>query len=247
MIKDIEYLIKNFLFSESFLLERRLRRSIEKNYEKELNITQRFSDRNKDAVDIGVYRGIYSYKLSQEFNHVHSFEPNSFIFPFLKKNLTKIIRNISLYNYALSNLTGSTELRIPIRSKAFFKSNYEELYRLGAASIHTNNRFDKFHSMKVEKKKLDDILLDKKIGFIKIDVEGHEKEVIEGAKNIIKKNRPVLLVEIEERHSKNTVNDTINYINKFGYVSFYLSENKLLETKNLSNDDTINNFIFISQ
>ena len=101
--------------------------------------------------------------------------------------------------------------------------------------------------MKVEKKKLDDILLDKKIGFIKIDVEGHEKEVIEGAKNIIKKNRPVLLVEIEERHSKNTVNDTINYINKFGYVSFYLSENKLLETKNLSNDDTINNFIFISQ
>tara|TARA_B110000285_G_C14892309_1_gene499109 strand:- start:44 stop:787 length:744 start_codon:yes stop_codon:yes gene_type:complete len=247
MIKDIEYLIKNLLFSESFLLQRRLRRSIEKNYEKELNIIQRFSDRNKDAVDIGVYRGIYSYKLSQEFNHVHSFEPNLLIFPFLKKNLTKIIKNISLYNYALSNLNGSTKLRIPIRSKAFFKSNYEELYRLGAASIHTNNTFDKFHSMKVEKKKLDDIILDKKIGFIKIDVEGHEKEVIEGAKNIIKKNRPVLLVEIEERHSKNKVNDTINYINKFGYVSFYLSENKLLETKNLSNDDKINNFIFISQ
>jgi FkbM family methyltransferase len=246
MIKDIEYLIKNFIFSQSYLLERRLKRAIKKNYENELNIIKRFTNQNKDAVDIGVYRGVYSYKLSQEFNHVHSFEPNPLIFPFLKKNLTKIIKNLSLYNYALSNHYGSTELRIPIRSKVFFKSNYEELYKLGAASIHTNNTFDKYHSIKVEKKKLDDILPNKKIGFIKIDVEGHEKEVIEGALNIIKKNRPVLLVEIEERHSKNKVTDTINYINKLGYSSFYLSNNEFLETKNLNNNK-INNFIFISQ
>ena len=162
MIKDIEYFIKTFLFSESYLLKKRLIRAIKKNYEKELNIVNMFSNQEKSAVDVGVYRGVYSFKLSQKFNHVYSFEPNSLIFPFLKKNLPKLMKNITLYNYALSNQEGITKLRIPIRTSSFFKSNYEELYQLGAASIHSKNIFDKFHSIDVKKKKLDDILIEKK-------------------------------------------------------------------------------------
>ena len=56
-------------------------------------------------------------------------------------------------------------------------------------------------------KKLDNFNFTNKISFIKIDVEGHEIEVIEGGKLMIKKNKPVLLVEIEERHSKKNVHD----------------------------------------
>ena len=247
MIKDIEYLIKNFIFTESFLLKKRLKRAIKKNYEKELNIVSMFSDLDKDAVDVGVYRGVYSYKLSQEFKHVYSFEPNSLIYPFLKKNLSKIVKNVTLYNCALSNQNGIAKLRIPIRSSSFFKSNYEELYQLGAASIHAKNIFDKYHSVEIKKTKLDDILIKKKIGFIKIDEEGHEKEVIDGAKEIININRPTLLVEIEQKHSKSLVIDTINYINQLGYNSFYLHDNKLVETKFLKNFEKTNNFIFRSQ
>lgn len=247
MIKDIEYILKNLFFSESYLLEKRLIRANKNNYEKELSILSKFSDLNMDAVDVGVYRGVYSYRLSQEFQHVHSFEANPLIYPFLKKNLPKIIKNISLYNCALSDEVGPTKLKIPIRSKSFFKKNYEELYQLGAATIHSKNNFDIFNSIEVEKKKMDDILRDKKIGFIKIDVEGHEKEVINGSRNIIKKFKPSLLVEIEERHNKNKVIDTINYINELGYRSFFLHENELVETKNLNKFNHINNFIFRSQ
>ena len=39
-------------------------------------------------------------------------------------------------------------------------------------------------------------------GFIKIDVEGHELKVIDGAKETIEKHKPNLLIEIEEQHSK---------------------------------------------
>jgi FkbM family methyltransferase len=247
MIKDLEYTLKNLFFTEKFLLKKRLIRANKNNYEKELSIISRFSNPNMDAVDVGVYRGVYSYRLSKEFKHVHSFEANPLIYPFLKKNLPKIITNISLYNCALSDQVGLTKLKIPIRSKSFFKNNYEELYQLGAATIHLNNNFDKFKTIEVERKKMDDILYDKKIGFIKIDVEGHEKEVINGSKNIIKKYKPNLLVEIEERHSKSKVVDTINYINKLGYVSFFLHENKLVETNNLKEFKNINNFIFKSQ
>ena len=247
MIKDIEYIVKNFIFSEAYLLKKRLKRAINKSYEKELNFINRFRDPNKNAIDVGVYRGVYSYKLSKLYKHVYSFEPNSLIFPFLQKNLPKIISNISLYNYALSNESGVARLNIPTRSKSFLKSNYEELYQLGAASIHEKNKFNKFHSIKVERKRLDDVLVDKNIGFIKIDVEGHEKEVIDGSKKIINENRPILLVEIEERHSKNKVIDTINYINNLGYLSFFVLNNELVETKNLENFNSINNFIFKSK
>ena len=106
IIKDIEFFFKKLFFSEVFLLKKRLDRAIKKNYEKELKIINRFSDQNGEAIDVGVYRGVYSYQLSKFFKHVHSFEPNNLIFNFLSKNLKKIIDNLSLYNVALSNENG---------------------------------------------------------------------------------------------------------------------------------------------
>ena len=89
MIKDLEFIIKKLFFSESYLLEKRLKRAIKNNYEKELQIIDRFADKTKDALDIGVYRGVYSYKLSQNFKQIHSFEPNPLLYPYLKKTLKK--------------------------------------------------------------------------------------------------------------------------------------------------------------
>ena len=245
MIKDIEFFLKNLLFSEKFLLEKRLKRAIKKNYEKELSIISNFKNSKRDAVDVGVYRGIYSYKLSQEFKHVYSFEPNPLIYPYLKKNLTKIIKNMSLENLAISDNNGEINLKIPSRRKSIFKTNYEELYKLGCATIHKQNKIQDYDTFKVKKIKLDDILKNKDISFIKIDVEGHEKEVINGSKNIIINNRPALLVEIEERHSNHPVNETIKFINNLGYNSFYVKDNNLYKTNDLIDINSENNFIFL--
>ena len=70
MIKDLEFLIKKIFFSESYLLKKRLKRAINKGYEKELKIIDSFADKSKDALDVGVYRGVYSYKLSQNFKQL---------------------------------------------------------------------------------------------------------------------------------------------------------------------------------
>ena len=96
MIKVFEFLFKKIFFSESYLLKKRLKRAIKKGYEKELLIIDKFADKSKDALDVGVYRGVYSYKLSQHFKNIHSFEPNPLLFPYLEKNLIKIISNIKL-------------------------------------------------------------------------------------------------------------------------------------------------------
>ena len=243
-IKDLEFIIKKIFFSQSYLLKKRLVRAIKNNYEKELTIIDRFSDKSKNAVDIGVYRGVYSLKLSQNFNQIHAFEPNPLLFPYLNNNLKKIIKNINLYNLALSDKSGETELKLPVRSESIFKDNIEELYQLGAASIHPENEFENFKKVHVKVDKLDNILI-KNIGFIKIDVEGHELEVIEGAKETIAKDKPILLIEIEKRHSKRPVEETINKINKLKYDCFFVKDKKLIHIEKLNNKNLENNFFFL--
>lgn len=245
MIKDFEFFFKKIFISERYLLQKRLDRAIKKKYEKELSIIDKFSDKNKSAVDVGVYRGVYSYKLAKEFKHVYAYEPNSLIYPFLKKNLTKIIKNLTINNLALSNSNGTANLKIPNRSKSIFKNNVEELYKLGCATIHEKNSFNDYKSIKVNKVKLDKILKNIEIGFIKIDVEGHEREVIEGATDIITKCKPILLVEIEERHNKKPIMETINFIKQLGYSAFYCENNALKNINKLRNFKDEVNFYFI--
>ena len=243
-IKDLEFIIKKIFFSQRYLLKKRLVRAINNNYEKELALIDRFSDKSKNALDIGVYRGVYSLKLSQNFKQIHAFEPNPLLFPYLNDNLKKIIKNINLYNLALSDKSGETELKLPVRSNSIFKDNIEELYQLGAASVHPENEFEKFEKIQVKVEKLDNILIEN-IGFIKIDVEGHELEVIEGANETIIKNKPVLLVELEKRHSKKPVEDTIGTINNLEYDCYFVEDNKLIPVEKLNNKNLENNFFFL--
>ena len=245
MIKDLEFFFKNIIFSQKFLLKRRLVRAIKKNYEKELSMINKFSDKSKSAVDVGVYRGVYSYKLSKKFKHVYAYEPNPLIFPYLEKNLKKIISNLTIKNYALSNNSGIADLRIPTRSNSFFKNNIEELYRLGCATIHNKNDFENYRIKKVKKMCLDQDLNNINLGFIKIDVEGHEREVIEGAQKLIRSSKPILLIEIEERHNKKPIIETINFINRIGYSPFFCKNDKLYSLEKLNNLNQENNFYFL--
>jgi len=97
----------------------------------------------------------------------------------------------------------------------------------------------------VKKKKLDEFKINNKIGFIKIDVEGHEIEVINGAKKTILENMPVLLVEIEERHTQSSVKNSIDYIEKFGYDCLFLKDRNLISIKNITDTKSENNYFFI--
>ena len=245
--KELEFLFKKIFIPEKFLLKKRLDRAIDKVYEKELLILDKVVDKNLESVDVGVYRGVYTYQLAKKSKHVHAFEPNPLLFPYLNKNLKKLMKNITLYENALSDVNSVANLKVPRRFNTVNKSNYEEMYKLGASTIHKKNLLnnEEFITIKIKTKKLDNILSNNNIGFIKIDVEGHEQNVINGAIETIKKNKPVLLVEIEEKHSKNSVEETINFINSLGYKSYYLSGLNLENTNKLNNYKDRNNYFFI--
>lgn len=94
---------------------------------------------------------------------------------------------------------------------------------------------------------------------IKIDVEGHEAKVLSGALDTIKRNRPVLIIEIEQRHIHRPINEVFEMITNLNYKGFFLKKKKLLSIKDFSlNIDQkkflknnvpmkgyINNFIFL--
>lgn len=242
--KEIEFFFKKFFFPEGFLLKRRLQRSIKRNDEQEINLVKKFIKSGTDSIDVGVYRGVYSYEMSKYSEKVHSFEPNPIIFKYINKNLKKFIKNIHLYNFALSNQNKTINLKIPIRNSNSNKEIFEEYYEMGKATIHNENNFENYENFEIQTKKIDELSFDNKISFIKIDVEGHELEVIEGAINTIKRDKPVLLVEIEKQYTKKEVAESINFINSLGYKSYFFNKKDLKSTTELNNLDLFNNFIF---
>tara|TARA_Y100000992_G_C21240471_1_gene480452 strand:- start:635 stop:1390 length:756 start_codon:yes stop_codon:yes gene_type:complete len=242
--KEIEFFLKKYLFPKTYLLKRRLERSIKNNDEYEIKLVKDFIKKGTDSLDIGVYRGVYSYEMSKYSKIVHSFEPNPIIFNDLKKNLKKIIPNMNLYNFALSNKNENLSLKVPIRNSNVSKENYEEYYKMGKASIHDNNIFDEYEKFKINSKKIDDLKFDNLISFIKIDVEGHEEQVIDGAIQTIKKHKPIMLVEIVEKYTGKNVSKTINFINSLGYKSYYFDNKALKKTQDLNNLNLFNNYIF---
>ena len=241
--KKIEFFLKKNFLPQSYLFKKRIKRSIKNNDEKELQLVKEIIIPGTDTIDVGVYRGVYSYEMAKYSKIVHAFEPNPIIFKDIKLNLSKIIKNISFYGYALSDHENTSILKVPIRNKNFDRNNYEEYFQMGKATIHKENKMEDIETFEVKSKKLDSFSFSNKISFIKVDVEGHELAVIRGAENTIKKNKPILLVEIEERHSQKKVSETLDYINSLGYISYFY-ENELLKTSSLDNLNLYNNFIF---
>ena len=60
------------------------------------------------------------------------------------------------------------------------------------------------------------------VGFIHIDVEGFELDVLKGSKNLISRNKPV--ITFEQHISKEDVNEVIEYIKKYDYKIFMINE-----------------------
>jgi len=228
--------------------------------EKEIKIVKQFLNVNEVSIDVGANIGIYSEVLSQNSKMVISFEPNPYLAVYLNqiKKSTWIVENISL-----SSVEGISTLKIPI---------IRDIEKHGKATISKNNIFqseiiDKINKHEVEMISLDEYLIKKRsmlqiqaISFIKIDVEGHELEVLKGALKTIKKFRPILMVECECRHGVN-VDEIFDYFNTLHYSPHYYnsemqtlelinnSQLQLLQTENLimnnKSNSYINNFIFI--
>lgn len=214
-------------------------------FDEEILMLPKWIKKGGVAIDIGANMGLYSYALSKICDTVEAFEPNP-------RNLS-ILRaygasNIKVHDAALSSENGTGELNIPTE-------NDVELHGLASLS----NKFPSQNIIQVNLEKLDKYNFNN-VSFIKIDVEGHELDVIKGAKFTIKMNRPIILVEIEQRHLSFPMSQVFDEIKTNGYTGVFFLNNKLYELSFFTNDKhqrtscngnhdenrkIVNNFLFI--
>jgi len=209
----------------------------------ELSLISNLVKNNQNSIDIGANLGLFTFFMSRASKHVFAFEPN----PYPLENLKGLVdSNVTVLPIALGNNDGPVEIKIPHHRKGW-SSNGASL-----ASKEINDG----KIINIQCRKLDSLNIEN-IGLIKIDVEGFEIEVIRGAKDTILKNKPVMIIENETVHTKDT-NELFTTMNEFGYDKYICNSiGKLEKINNFSFEENqkntirnldinyIQNFIFI--
>lgn len=140
-------------------------------------------------LDIGANVGIHTLiaLAANKRIFVHSFEPSPEIFSRLKKNINKNnIDRVELHQLAVSGSNGHV----------FFQDCSSEA-NIGISHISSENT-----GLKVQSVSIDSLLseVEKRVCLIKIDVEGYEPGVLEGARGRLSRDKPVITLEFNRHH-----------------------------------------------
>lgn len=208
------------------------------------------------VIDVGANIGIYTYGFLARGATVHAFEPQptcvSVIRSFYDAGLPLRRRGkLFLHPVALGDHPGTSRIHIPLRDGR----PDTESASLGAVTAEAA-------SYEVALTTIDEYDL-RDLAFIKIDVEGGELSVIEGGRRTIARERPAILVEVEQRHHGEPLRQVFANLRGIlgpGYAGFYMDvagslrplDHFDVERDQLSNVDNplsrayIRNFLFRS-
>lgn len=149
------------------------------------------------CLDVGANIGYYTMwmsRLSLRGGSVHAFEPNPLTFSFLQENVqANGLENVFVNNVAVGQRTETTLINLDLPLPA--EGPDGGVQNLGGWSLVRRRKGE--HQVQVVS--IDDYVAQKKIekvSFIKIDVEGFEREVLAGARQTLEKMRPVIMIEL---------------------------------------------------
>ncbi|MGG5890435.1 FkbM family methyltransferase [Falsiroseomonas sp. HC035] len=212
--------------------------------EQEIRLVPVLADRSRVSLDIGANKGVWSEALRPHSSSVHAFEPNPKIHEVLRRGIGS---GVTVHDIALSDTSGSAELRVPRHRSGGYSNQGASLSteKIGAAE---------YGSVVVDARRLDDLDLGE-VGFIKIDVEGFELAVVEGARETLRRHRPNMVIEIEEKHTRRPIAELLGAVCAHGYQAFALDRGVLRRTSQIdlalrhstpaSRRDYIFNWIFL--
>jgi FkbM family methyltransferase len=157
-------------------------------------------------LDIGANIG-YNMLMFSDYGPVIAFEP--VFHQIVKMNVENntLRHQVQVIPCALSDTQEQKEIYIPLQG---CQSNAHINY--GGTGFYTNENYEVTPTM-VNCERLDDIY-DGVPSLMKIDVEGHELNVLKGAAETIKKHKPAILIEIHDYTEENEVHV---YLKSLGY------------------------------
>lgn len=199
-----------------------------------------------NLIDIGASDGVAIKFISKilKIKNVYAFEPNN---NYYKKLINIKIKNSNIFNYGISNKNQKLEIYVPtykFLNKKFYLITYTFYNREHLKKV-LNKNFFLTKNIKIEKR----IIYLRKfpkikenIDLVKIDVNGHEYEIIKSLTNVIKKSKPVIITE--ELSKINSIN---NFLKKYHYKCYYYdSKNKNIKLYTSGKSNPLN-FYFIAK
>jgi FkbM family methyltransferase len=144
----------------------------------------------KTIIDVGANFGHHTLEFADlvgDTGLVHAFEPQLYIYYQLCGNIMlNGYSNIRAHNYALSNEFSNMKME----NLQYFS---EETINIGDAHLgaYTDNGYNMVDVVTLDSFNYDNVAV------LKIDVQGYEPKVLEGARETILRNRPVIFVEVE--------------------------------------------------
>jgi len=180
----LKVIAKKALFQGYRLSEAFYRLPIDKYDLQTTELIRKHLKKNSNCIDIGANMGHILMEIVAASPHGKhfAFEPIPDLYASLKKRFSK---NTTVFNCALSSKKGTTTF------------NYYPQRPAVSGIRERNNQVGQEPTLlTVSMEKLDDVIpASVPIDLIKIDVEGAEYEVLEGAKNLLKKSKPIVLFE----------------------------------------------------
>jgi len=191
-----------------------------------------------DAVcaDIGANIGNHSLTMALHAKETHAFEPVPFIYEILRQNKEdNNLESLNLHNLALGNENADIEMLI-ISDSNSGRSRISEKYE--------GQDYSKKIPAKVRKG--DDFFKEAdihRLDLIKIDVEGHETQVILGLKNTIAKHKPIVIFEWNDPSTKQGFQEYQIFNTIFSGYSLYQLTDSQTYYRRLTDEKILRSFL----
>jgi FkbM family methyltransferase len=182
------------------------------------------------ALDIGANSGLFTLAMSQKFAQVVAIEPNLERARFLQAAVPK---NVRVLCAACGGDWAIAELNVPVNRRG------QVFHSLGSLAKVDRSEFYPKSDSEIEIQKqltavvtIDAVtgLLSNPLSLIKIDVEGFEERVIDGAQKTLADHRPALFIEIERRHGGDRAT-IFSRVRDLGYACFAVNRGELIGCK----------------
>ena len=195
----------NLKLSDNVLSKRVFKQQILDLHLKDFMIGQTtpYLNKFKNTLDIGAATGMYSSHFAEHSKSVICFEAVPPVYEQLEKIKQKH-NNVITHNLAVSNEVGLLDFYVD--DKRLSNSSFQNLVEGQKIQVETTT---------IDSLKLIDV------GFMKIDVEGVELDVLVGANDTIEEYKPTCMVEVYEKFNKYPVETTFEFFFVRGYRCFY--------------------------
>jgi len=202
--------------------------------EKEMFLLPEFIKPGDTVLDLGANFAYYTERMSKIVGNtgkVYSFEPIPFTFEVLEMLVKHFkLANVTYYKKGVSNKTETVKFTVP--KMDFGTLSTGQAHISGRKNDQPNNKDYKFtqeETFDCQVVALDEFYNNElpNLTFIKIDIEGAELFALKGAKNLLEKYKPVILIEINPLFLEGfglTETNMLDFIKEIGYEIFYLNE-----------------------